>query len=105
MPTFVFGEQTFTTDDDGFIQEPERWDRALAEALARADGITALTEEHWRVLDYLRGYWIEYDSAPMVRRLVKATGVPLQRIYALFPAGPAQGACKIAGLPKPTGCV
>jgi tRNA 2-thiouridine synthesizing protein E len=57
------------------------------------------------VIDYLRGYWREYDSAPMVRRLVKATGIPLQRIFVLFPAGPAQGACKIAGLPKPTGCV
>jgi tRNA 2-thiouridine synthesizing protein E len=26
-------------------------------------------------------------------------------MYELFPYGPAKQACKIAGLPKPTGCV
>ena len=105
MPTFTFAGQSFRTDEDGFLQESARWDRALAQALAQADGTGALTDEHWRVIDYLREYWKEYDTAPMVRRLVKATGIPLQRIYELFPAGPAQGACRIAGLPRPTGCV
>ena len=105
MRTFRDGERTFAIDEDGFIQEPDRWDRVLAEALARADGLAALTEEHWRVVDYLRGYWLQYGSAPMVRKLVKATGLPLRRIYELFPKGPAMGACRVAGLPRPTGCV
>ncbi|MDP3829541.1 MAG: TusE/DsrC/DsvC family sulfur relay protein [Polaromonas sp.] len=26
-------------------------------------------------------------------------------MYDLFPYGPAKQACKIAGLPKPTGCI
>lgn len=105
MPTFQVGDRTFATDDDGFIQEPQRWDREVAEALARSDGIAVLTEEHWRVLDYLRGYWVQYDTAPMIRKLVKTTDIPLRRIYELFPLGPAMGACKVAGLPRPTGCV
>jgi tRNA 2-thiouridine synthesizing protein E len=105
MPIFALGDQTFVTDEDGFIQEPERWDRALAEALALTDGTGVLTEEHWRVIDYLREYWLEYGTAPMIRKLTRGSGVTLQRIYALFPAGPAAGACRIAGLPKPTGCV
>lgn len=105
MPEFQFDGCSFVTDEDGFIQEPARWTRDLAAALARAEGVPDLTEEHWRVLDYLRSYWLQYDTAPMIRKLVRATGLPLQRIYELFPAGPAMGACKVAGLPRPTGCV
>jgi tRNA 2-thiouridine synthesizing protein E len=41
----------------------------------------------------------------MIRKLCKDTGFQLKYIYELFPSGPAKGACKIAGLPKPTGCV
>jgi len=41
----------------------------------------------------------------MVRSVCKTTGFPLMRIYDLFPSGPAKGACKLAGLPKPDGCV
>jgi dissimilatory sulfite reductase related protein len=41
----------------------------------------------------------------MIRKVTKDTGFPLKRIYELFPTGPAKGACKLAGLPKPTGCV
>jgi len=105
MRTFQDGDRCFVIDEDGFIQEPDRWDRRVAESLARADGVAELTEEHWRVLDYLREYWLQYGSAPMIRKLVRATGLPLTRIYQLFPAGPAMGACKVAGLPRPTGCV
>ena len=41
----------------------------------------------------------------MIRSICKTTGVPLKQIYELFPSGPAKGACKLAGLPKPDGCV
>jgi TusE/DsrC/DsvC family sulfur relay protein len=48
---------------------------------------------------------IEDDMAPMVRKICQHTGLRLREIYDLFPMGPAKGACKIAGLPKPDGCV
>jgi len=105
MPTFQVGDLVLTTDEDGFIQQSRLWNRQVAEALARADGIAALTEEHWKAIDYLRGYFLDYGSAPTIRLLVKSTGLGLKRIYELFPSGPALGACKVAGLPKPTGCV
>ena len=54
---------------------------------------------------YLRHYYQKFDAAPMIRKLCKETGFPLKKIYALFPTGPAKGAYKVAGLPKPTGCV
>ena len=69
------------------------------------EGIGEMTEEHQKVLDALQEYYKKNGIAPMVRILSKTTGFPLQRIYELFPSGPGKGACKMAGLPKPTGCV
>ncbi len=62
-------------------------------------------EEHWRLVNYLRDYYLKFEIAPPIRMLTKQTKLDLKRVYELFPGGPAKGACKIAGLPKPTGCV
>jgi len=56
-------------------------------------------------MNYLRTYHAQFGVAPMIRKLCKETGFSLAQIYELFPAGPAKGACRVAGLPKPTGCV
>jgi tRNA 2-thiouridine synthesizing protein E len=53
----------------------------------------------------LRNHYQQFGIAPMIRKLCKETGFKLNEIYKLFPSGPAKGACKLAGLPKPTGCV
>jgi len=105
MPAFQVGDRTIDVDEDGFIQQPEIWDDTLAHALAVTEGVDELTDEHWKVVRYLRGYYLEFGAAPMIRKLTRSTGFDLRRIYELFPSGPAKGACKIAGLPKPTGCV
>ena len=105
MSDFVVGDKTLTLDEDGFIQEPEMWDQDVALALAKTEGVDELTEEHWKVVNYLREYYLEFGVAPMIRKLCKSTGFKLNKIYELFPSGPAKGACKVAGLPKPTGCV
>jgi len=106
MASIFLAGKEFELDEDGFIQTPELWDEEVAKALAREqEGIDNLTPEHWKVVHYLRNYYTEFKIAPMIRKLCKETGFPLQKIYELFPSGPAKGACKIAGLPKPTGCV
>ena len=105
MADFKVGDDTYEIDEDGFLQEPERWNEAVAAALAKTEGVEELTEEHWKVVNFLREYYLEYQVAPMIRKLCKSTGFKLNKIYELFPSGPAKGACKIAGLPKPTGCV
>lgn len=96
---------TVDVDEDGFIQEPDCWSEALAAAIAKQEEVPELTEDHWKVINYLRDYYKQFGIAPMIRKLCKDTGFPLKEIYELFPSGPAKGACKIAGLPKPTGCV
>lgn len=105
MPEFQVGDISLEIDEDGFIQEPERWNQEVAEALARTEGVENMTDDHWKVVNYLREYYLEYGIAPMIRKLCKSTGFKLNQIYELFPSGPAKGACKVAGLPKPTGCV
>ncbi|MFC1544392.1 TusE/DsrC/DsvC family sulfur relay protein [Gemmatimonadota bacterium] len=105
MPQVELNGNVYEVDEDGFLQVPEIWNRDVALDLATTEGLKDLTEEHWRVIQYLRDYWLEYDIAPMVRKLCKETGFTLKEIYMMFPSGPARGACKLAGLPKPTGCV
>ena len=105
MPTFTHGDVSIDVDEDGFIQEPDQWNEQVAAALATSEGVDDLGEEHWKVVNYLRDYYLKFGVAPMIRKLCKETGFPLKKIYELFPSGPAKGACKVAGLPKPTGCV
>ena len=105
MPDFQVGDTTLEIDEDGFIQQPDLWNKDVAAALGKTEGVDNLTDDHWKVVDYLREYYVEYGVAPMIRRLCKSTGFKLKEIYELFPSGPAKGACKVAGLPKPTGCV
>lgn len=97
--------QTFLVDEEGFLQQPEIWNEDVARRFASTEGIEDMTQEHWAVVNFIRDYWLEHDTAPMVRKLCQATGVNLRAIYKLFPSGPAKGACKVAGLPKPDGCV
>ncbi|NOQ23148.1 MAG: TusE/DsrC/DsvC family sulfur relay protein [Candidatus Aegiribacteria sp.] len=92
-------------DGDGFLQQPEVWDEEVAAEFAKLDGTGELTEKHWETINLIRDHWKETDMAPPVRKICKNTGLKLREIYGLFPMGPARGACKIAGLPKPDGCV
>ncbi len=99
------------TDEEGYIINLSDWDEGVADVLAKEEGID-MTENHWEVVNFLREYYDEYQIAPAVRVLTKAIGKKLgpdkgnsKYLYELFPYGPAKQACKIAGLPKPTGCV
>jgi TusE/DsrC/DsvC family sulfur relay protein len=105
MPIFEANGKSYEVDEDGFLQDPSIWSADVAKDFATGEGVAELTEDHWKVIHYLRGYYLEFGIAPMIRKLCKETGFKLNQIYELFPSGPAKGACKLAGLPKPTGCV
>ena len=105
MPIFEVAGKQYEVDEDGFLENPEVWNQDVACDFASSEGVTELTENHWKVINYLRNYYLQFGIAPMIRKLCKETGFKLNEIYALFPSGPAKGACKLAGLPKPTGCV
>jgi TusE/DsrC/DsvC family sulfur relay protein len=105
MATLEWQDIRISVDDDGFMEMPKEWNERVALALASTEGLESLGDDHWKVINYLRKYYEENGIAPMVRRLCKETGLSLQHIYDLFPSGPAKGACKVAGLARPTGCV
>ncbi|MCK9304850.1 MAG: TusE/DsrC/DsvC family sulfur relay protein [Bacteroidales bacterium] len=97
--------KVFELDGDGFLTTPEVWNDQVAELFAKSDGIEELTEKHWAVVRVIRKNFEEKGNAPMIRTICQETGLRLKEIYELFPLGPARGACRVAGLPKPDGCV
>ena len=105
MPVIEVNGKSVELDEDGFIVNLEEWNEDVARYLAKEEGIDELSEDHWKLINYLKGYFAEYGIATMVRKMTKESGYSLKEIYDLFPSGPAKGACKVAGLPKPTGCV
>lgn len=105
MATVEFKGKTFEVDEDGFLQSFDQWCEEWVEYVKDSEGIKELTDDHRKVIDFLQDYYKKNGIAPMVRILSKVTGYKLKKIYELFPSGPGKGACKMAGLPKPTGCV
>ncbi len=105
MPEYRVEDRVYEVDDDGFLQEPETWTEEVAKDFALTEGLTQLTDEHWQLIKYLRDYYYSYGVAPMVRKVCRDNKMDLDKIYQLFRSGPAKGACKVAGLAKPTGCV
>ena len=105
MATIEIEGKILQVDGDGFLIEPEAWNENVAKLIAENDGITEMNEKHWAIIKIIRDNWEEKGMAPMVRSICQETGIKLREIYELFPLGPARGACRIAGLPKPDGCV
>jgi tRNA 2-thiouridine synthesizing protein E len=106
MSVLECGGRRLKLNDEGFLVHPREWDDDVARLLARtAEGLDELTDDHWAVIRCIRQHYLTRRSAPLVRALCTDTGLSLKRIYELFPSGPAKGACKVAGLPRPDGCV
>jgi TusE/DsrC/DsvC family sulfur relay protein len=106
MSVLEVKDKKIELNEEGFLLHPQEWDEDVAKFLAKQEeGIDSLSEEHWKIIKYIRDYYLEKQLAPMVRKICQTTGFTLKHIYELFPSGPAKGACKLAGLPKPDGCV
>jgi TusE/DsrC/DsvC family sulfur relay protein len=106
MGGFDFNGMHVELNEEGFLANPGVWTEDLARILAKhEEGLDELNDHHWAVIRFIRQHYVANETAPMVRAICKTTGLPLKQIYALFPSGPAKGACKLAGLPKPDGCV
>jgi tRNA 2-thiouridine synthesizing protein E len=105
MSTATIAGVEVTLNDEGFFDDPTQWTEAMAPELARSEGIDELTDQHWQVIRYMRQDYLEKGTGPTVRALGKSSGVSVKELYEIFPKGPAKLAAKIAGIPKPRGCI
>ena len=105
MPTTTLAGTPVDRNDEGFFTDPDQWTEAMVPELAAAEGIDELTEGHWQVIKLMRSEYAEKGTGPTVRVLGKTSGVSIKELYELFPKGPAKVAAKIAGIPKPRGCI
>lgn len=108
---FIFEGNEIETDSEGYLKDTTQWSEAMAEVIAAQEGIT-LAVEHWEVVRFVREFYLEFNTSPAIRMLVKAMAnkfgeekVNSRYLYRLFPKGPAKQATKIAGLPKPVKCI
>ena len=105
MPVKVYAGTDVMINDDGFFDDPKQWREEMAPQIAREAGIETLTPQHWKVVEFMRHEYADKGTGPSVRALSKTSGVSVKELYQLFPRGPAKLAAKIAGIPKPRGCI
>lgn len=88
MPKGILAGVEFEIDEDGFIQEPEKWSEAVAEDLAKDESsITPMPPDQWRLVNYIRDYYLQFGVAPPVRMLCKKNDFDLKYVYEMFPRG------------------
>lgn len=104
MPVTTIAGHEVHVDPEGFLTEYDEWDEDLAKVLAAQIGID-LTDQHWKVLRFLREDFKVKGETPTNRRVQTVGGVPVKEQFALFPKKPGKKMAYIAGLPKPHGCV
>ena len=105
MSTATLAGTAVELNDEGFFVEPKAWTKEMAVEMAKADGIAELLPQHWTVIEFMRKEFFEKGTGPTVRVLGKTSGVSVKELYELFPKGPAKMAARIAGIPKPKGCI
>ena len=105
MASLEIAGKTIELDADGHLAKITDWDENLAKEVAKLEGIGELTERHWLVVNFMRKEFQAKGDAPSIRKLTKESGVSTKELYELFPGGPAKKAAKIAGIPKPKGCI
>ena len=91
--------------DDGFLRQMSSWTRDIAAELAEKNDIGPLIEDHWVIIEYVQDFYKRNARGPSIVRIGKHTGFSSDYICKLFPCGVARGAYRLAGLPRPSGCL
>ena len=105
MPVLELAGKSISLNDEGFMEDHTQWDENVAREIASKVGLEELTDRHFKVLQFMRKAYEENGTGPTIRALTKQSGIPTKELYELFPNGPAKKAARIAGIPKPQGCI
>ena len=105
MTMIMIADSAVDVDGEGFLTDTSQWNEQIARAIAADNGVPELTDRHWAVVNFMRTAYLKDGTAPSIRTLGKLSGVPIKELYQLFPKGPAKLAAKVAGIPKPRGCI
>jgi tRNA 2-thiouridine synthesizing protein E len=105
MPVTTIADREIHVDDDGFLTEFGEWDEDLARTLATNIGIGDLTDDHWKVITFLRSDFQEQGETPTLRRVSIMGDISTKSLFQLFPKKPARKMSYVAGLQKPKGCI
>lgn len=100
----TFAVEGVTLDAQGFLADPNDWSPEVAERIAAALGIE-LDDRHWKVIEFARAEYTEKGKAPNIRRITRGAEIPTREIYDAFGQAPGIAAARIAGVPKPAGCI
>ena len=103
---YIVNGSELAADEQGFLLEADFSDEVV-KVIAEAEQME-LTDDHWKVVAYLRDEYREHGQTPNFRNMLKGVGEVLpgcdsKALYDLFPTGPAKQGCKVAGLPQPLG--
>ena len=104
MTTTTIAGHQVDVNEEGFLTRPEEWTEDLAPELAHLIGLE-LSEEHWKLIRFLREDHAVQGETATLRRASTQTGTPVKQLFALFPGKPAKKMAYVSGLPKPKGCV
>ena len=91
-------------NEEGYLTDASQWNEQIAAVIATEEGIGALTDAHMKVVNYLREQQAK-GAALTIRSMGKSGVVTTKELYDLFPGGPLKKSWKIAGIPKPVGCI
>ena len=103
MATKTLNGHQVEVNDEGYMLNPEQWNKDIASEIAREEGVD-LSERHFAIIDYIREKVLGGDALSL-RRIGKSGVVDIKEFYQLFPGAPLKKATKIAGVPKPESCV
>lgn len=92
-------------NEEGFLADPSTWTRDFAEKMAAVLQVGPLTEPHWQVIEFARAEYADTGKSANVRRLASGSGLSTKEIYGLFKTAPGVAAARVAGVPKPVGCI
>jgi tRNA 2-thiouridine synthesizing protein E len=105
METKILTELPVRVNEEGFMLDPHEWNKDIAEQIAMQEGISSLSEAHWKVIDFCRREGLASGKAPTLLTIINGAGIPTKDLFSLFPKGPAKKVARISGLGKPEGCI